>query len=55
MAYAQGALVVESVPYGGGQSPPYLIVSNDTHPFHGVESIASLVTTTKRDATVPLA
>lgn len=55
MAHSQGAVVVGTDPFGGNQARPYLVLSNSTHPFHGEEYLAALVTTTRRDTTVPLA
>lgn len=55
MAYAQGAIVVGVDPFGGNQRRPYLVLSNTTHPFHGEEYLAALVTTTEREQAVPLA
>jgi len=55
VAYAQGAIVVGADPFGGSQQRPYLVLSNTTHPFHGTEYLAALVTTTERAQAVPLA
>jgi len=55
VAYPQGAVVVGVDPFGGAQRRPYLLVSNSTHPFHGEEYLAALVTTTEREQAVPLA
>lgn len=55
MTYDPGAIVVGTDPFGGNSTRPYLVLSNDTHPFHGEEYVAALVTTTDRDAALPLA
>lgn len=55
MAHSQGAVVVGTDPFGGNQTRPYLVLSNSTHPFHGEEYLAALVTTTERNTAVPLA
>ncbi len=54
MAYGQGAVVVGIDPFGRGSRRPYLLVSNENHPFHGQEYVATVVTTTPRDEAVPL-
>lgn len=42
MAYSQGAIVIAEDPFGNAPKRPYLILSNDTVPFHGEEYIAAL-------------
>ena len=37
-----------------GSHRQFLIVSNDTHPFHGEEYVVTVVTTTERGRAVPL-
>lgn len=54
MAYPQGAIVVATDPFGDSPQRPYLILSNDTVPFHGQEYIAAVVTTTARSGAVEL-
>lgn len=54
MAYPIGGVVIGRDPFGAGTDRPYLIVSNDTHPFHGEEYVATVVTTTERDRAVQL-
>lgn len=54
MPHPQGAVVIASDPFGSAPTRPYLILSNDRHPFHGEEYIAAVVTTTIRDSAVEL-
>ncbi|WP_135362697.1 type II toxin-antitoxin system PemK/MazF family toxin [Halosimplex halophilum] len=54
MAYSQGAVVVATDPFGDNPKRPYLVLSNDTVPFHGQEYVAAVVTTTARDEAVEL-
>lgn len=54
MSYPIGGVVIAKDPFGAGTDRPYLIISNDTHPFHGEEYIVTVVTTTERDRAVPL-
>ena len=46
--------MIASDPFGGGPSRPYLVLSNDRHPFHGEEYVATVVTTTARPAAIEL-
>ena len=55
MAYPLGGIVVAQDPFGAGGERPYLLISNEAHPFHGEEYIAAVVTTTDRDRAVVLA
>lgn len=48
MSYPLGGIVVARDPFGSGGQRPYLLVSNETHPFHGEEYVAAVVTTTDR-------
>ena len=54
MAYPLGEIVVARDPFGAGADRPYLLISNDGHPFHGEEYVAAVVTTTARDRAVAL-
>jgi mRNA-degrading endonuclease toxin of MazEF toxin-antitoxin module len=54
MAYSQGAIVIAEDPFGNAPKRPYLILSNDTVPFHGEEYIAAVITTTARTEAVEL-
>ena len=54
MAYAQGAVVVATDPFGANPKRPYLIISNDGVPFYGEEYIAVVITTTARTDAVEL-
>ena len=53
--YEQGAVVVASDPFGRGDARPYLVISNDSHPFGDEEEVAVVITTTERDRAIPLA
>lgn len=54
MAYSQGAIVIATDPFGNAPKRPYLIVSNSTHPFHGQEYVAAVITTTPRREAIEL-
>jgi mRNA-degrading endonuclease toxin of MazEF toxin-antitoxin module len=54
MAYSQGAIVVAEDPFGNNPKRPYLLLSNDTVPFHGQEYVAAVITTTARTEAVEL-
>lgn len=54
MARPQGAIVIAHDPFGQSPARPYLILSNDDHPFHGQEYIGAVITTTQRDAALTL-
>lgn len=54
MSYPQGAVVIAPDPFGTGSERPYLLPSDDRHPFHGQEYIAAVVTTTERENAIPL-
>ena len=54
MSYPLGGVVIGRDPFGVGADRPYLIISNDTHPFHDEEYVVTVVTTTERDRAVPL-
>ncbi|WP_311171299.1 type II toxin-antitoxin system PemK/MazF family toxin [Halobellus ordinarius] len=54
MAYSQGAIVLATDPFGQTATRPYLILSNSTHPFHGEEYVAAVITTTARDEAIEL-
>lgn len=55
MTYPRGAVVAASDPFGTGPERPYLVLSDDRHPFEGEEYVAAVVTTTARDRAVELA
>lgn len=56
MAYSQGAVIIAEDPFGNNPKRPYLLLSNERHPFHGQEYIAAVITTTARsEATEPTA
>lgn len=54
MAYQQGGIVVAEDPFGNTPTRPYLLLSNDQHPFFGQEYIAVVVTTTERTEAIEL-
>ena len=54
MSYPIGGVVIARDPFGAGSDRPYVIISNDTHPFHGEEYVVTIVTTTERGRAVPL-
>lgn len=37
-----------------GSGRPWLVLSDDRHPFHGLEYLVAGITTTERDSAVPL-
>jgi len=53
--YERGAVVVAPDPFGGGDTRPYLVVSNTTHPLGDEEAVAVVITTTERDRAISLA
>jgi len=54
MAYPQSSIVIAADPFGNNPKRPYLIVSNDWHPFHGEEYLAATITTTERAEAIEL-
>jgi mRNA-degrading endonuclease toxin of MazEF toxin-antitoxin module len=54
MAFPQGAIVIAEDPFGKTPKRPYLILSNDQHPFYGQEYVAVGITTTGRTEAVKL-
>lgn len=52
--YSRGSVVVASDPFGNTPRRPYLVVSDDTHPFAGRQYIAVGISTTRYDESVPL-
>lgn len=52
--YPQGAVVVGPDPFCRSGTRPYLVASNDSHPFAGEEYVGAVVTTTERERAVPL-
>ena len=55
MPHPQGGVVIAHDPFGAGSNRPYLLLSDDRHPFHGREYIAAVVTTTDRENAIPVA
>lgn len=54
MAYRQSAIVIAEDPFGNTPKRPYLLVSNDRHPFHGEEYLAATITTSERAEAIEL-
>jgi mRNA-degrading endonuclease toxin of MazEF toxin-antitoxin module len=54
MPYSQGAIVIAEDPFGTNPKRPYLILSNETVPFHGQEYVPAAITTTARTEAVEL-
>ena len=54
MPYPQSGVVIAYDSFGAGNNRPYLLLSDDRHPFHGQEYIAVVVTTTGRENAISL-
>jgi mRNA-degrading endonuclease toxin of MazEF toxin-antitoxin module len=54
MPYPRGAVVAAGDPFGNSSNRPYVVLSNDTHPFGDQEQVAAVVTTTDRSRAVEL-
>lgn len=52
-AYARGDVVWHPAPFRDG-GRPYIILSDDQHPFYGEEYMVAGVTTTQRDRAIEL-
>ena len=55
MRYERGSVVVAADPFGNTPRRPYLILSDETHPFPGRQYIAVGITTTEYDYSLALA
>ncbi|PSQ01267.1 hypothetical protein BRC92_11015 [Halobacteriales archaeon QS_4_69_31] len=55
MTYDRSTVVVTSDPLGNTPRRPYLILSDQSHPFAGSQYIAVGITTTEYDESIPLA
>lgn len=53
--YDRGVVVVAADPFGNTPRRPYLLVSNETHPFDGNQYIALGITTKEYPESLPLA
>jgi hypothetical protein len=42
VGYERGAIVVATDPFGGNNERPYLVISNESHPFRDEELLALL-------------
>jgi hypothetical protein len=52
--YDRGSVVVAHDPYGNTPRRPYLVLSDDTHPFAGRQYIAVGITTKEYEPSLPL-
>lgn len=52
--FRRGSVVVAADPYGHTPRRPYLILSDDTHPFAGSQYIAVGITTKEYPPSIPL-
>jgi len=52
--YERGAVVVATDPYGNTPRRPYLVLSDETHPFAGSQYIAVGITTKEYAPSLPL-
>jgi len=55
MRYVRGSVVVAADPFGNTPRRPYLILSDETHPFPGRQYIAVGITTKEYSESIPLA
>ena len=53
--YRRSTVVVASDPFGNTPRRPYLVVSDESHPFPGEQYIAVGISTREYDESVPLA
>ena len=54
MEYPRGSVVFAPAEVGAGDSRPYAVLSDDSHPFADEEFLAAIVTTTPRSFAVAL-
>ena len=54
MKVDQGDVILGPDFIGGNNRRPFLVISNDEHPFNNEECLVVLITTTERDEAVPL-
>lgn len=54
MDYPRGSVVFAPDELGSGDSRPYVVLSDDSHPFADEKFLAAIVTTTLRSFAVPL-
>lgn len=52
--YDRGTVVIAADPFKTGGRRPFVLISNQTHPFQGTEYIAATLTTTERDEAIAL-
>lgn len=52
--FRRGSVVAASDPYGHTPRRPYLVLSDDTHPFAGSQYIAAGITTKEYPPSIPL-
>ena len=55
MRFTRGRVVVAADPFGDAPRRPYVIVSDDTHPFPGRQYIALGISTKQYSESIPLA
>ena len=53
--YRRGSVVVAADPFGNAPRRPYLVVSDETHPFAGEPYIAIGISTNEYGESIPLA
>jgi len=53
--YRRGTVVIASDPFGNTPRRPYLVVSDESHPFAGEQYIALRISTKTYDPSIPLA
>lgn len=54
MTRERGDVVIGTDPFGASGYRPYLVLSNEQHPFAGEEYLTVIITTTERDEAVAL-
>lgn len=52
--YERGTVVIAADPFKSGGRRPFVLISNQTHPFQGTEYIAATLTTTEWDEAIAL-
>ncbi|WP_235007126.1 hypothetical protein [Haloarcula mannanilytica] len=55
MMHRRGTVVVASDPFGNTPRRPYLVISDETHPFAGEQYIALGISTKEYDESISLA
>jgi mRNA-degrading endonuclease toxin of MazEF toxin-antitoxin module len=52
--YERGTVVIAADPFKSDGGRPFVLISNQTHPFQGTEYIAATLTTTEWDEAIAL-